>query len=319
MATNERIAKSKRKDSASKPNDHTTDSPKSSDAISTVSNTKTEVCPDSDHFVNEKDKAVSCDICDNWFHKSCQGISDQLYKVLTSNETDSISWYCSACKRGAKKVMLQIARLKDRHDAMEGQITSIEGRHQDTLRIVKSIEDRVEKLESKDSDAIQDQEEPGKTLKEIEDRERRKQNVVIFNLAESSNPDPKLKQAEDLSNFKAICQTDLDVGEVEVDALFRLGPKAKNSNGSRPLKVILKDNITRKQILAKAKNLKGTGEQGKKQLAIAPDMTPMQREEVRKLREIQKTRQEELERSGDHQHVWIIREGKLLKVKVKHH
>ena len=315
MATSERSVKPKRKESAGKLSDPAADV--SNTNTDSVPAPKEEVCPDCSKAVNEKDKAVSCDICNFWFHKSCQGISDQLYKVLNSQETDSISWYCSGCKRGAKKVMLQLVRIRERQDIMEVKISTMEDRHDKTDQKVQMIESSVEKLDDQDNTGASELVDPHLAVREIEDRERRKSNIVLFNLPESSSEDAKVRQAADHTDFKSICQSQLDVGVVEVEAAYRLGPKEKNGRGSRPLKVILKDIATKKQILTNAKKLKNTEDSGTKQIAIAPDLTKMQREEMRKLRVLQKSRQEELKRSGDHVHTWIIRDGKLQKVRVK--
>ena len=310
MATNERVAKARRKDSAKT----IALSPKNTE---TVSCTNMEPCPDCNLSVNEHDKAVSCDICDFWFHKTCQGISDQLYKVLTSQETDSISWFCSGCKRGAKKVMLQLTRLRERQDVVESKMDNIEKRQVETTNKLEVIEDRVEKLESQERAVVTDLGQPSLAVKEIEERERRKNNVVLFNVPESSSQDPKLRHADDVAKFKTLCQSNLDVEPAEVDTAYRLGPKSKNGNICRPLKVQLTSNVTKKQILSNAKKLRATGDSANKQIAIAHDLTPMQREEIKRLRELQKTRQEELKQSGDTLHIWIIRDRKLMKVKVK--
>ena len=44
--------------------------------------------------VSNKQAAVSCDACDQWFHIKCQGISQQTYN---DNICVDFSWTCSAC------------------------------------------------------------------------------------------------------------------------------------------------------------------------------------------------------------------------------
>ena len=38
-------------------------------------------------------RAVACDTCDTWFHTSCMGMPNTVYKGLTSN----VSWICCSC------------------------------------------------------------------------------------------------------------------------------------------------------------------------------------------------------------------------------
>ena len=49
------------------------------------------VCGDG---VANEDSSIQCDLCDQWNHIDCIGISLRKYEKLKS---DSLSWYCSIC------------------------------------------------------------------------------------------------------------------------------------------------------------------------------------------------------------------------------
>ena len=46
------------------------------------------VCDICKQLCKEGDKAVECEMCERWFHKDCQNVSDKLFEVL---EEDSRS------------------------------------------------------------------------------------------------------------------------------------------------------------------------------------------------------------------------------------
>ena len=51
-------------------------------------------CGSCGRAVSNKQAAVSCDACDQWFHIKCQGMSQQTYN---DNIGVDFSWTCSAC------------------------------------------------------------------------------------------------------------------------------------------------------------------------------------------------------------------------------
>ena len=60
-------------------------------------------CTDCNKIVTDKDSAVLCEVCEVWFHTSCQNIADDVYKLLKENE--ALHWYCEGCNRGVAKVI----------------------------------------------------------------------------------------------------------------------------------------------------------------------------------------------------------------------
>ena len=126
-------------------------------------------------------------------------------------------------------------------------------------------------------------------LKEREDIEKRKLNLVIHGLPETSRDGRKV---EDPEAFSALCTELLKIEDVGVESMVRLGPKTppkgKKTGESanerpwiRPLKVKLKDSISKYKILRAAPELKDI----EQLIYITPDKTPKQREEEKNLRE----------------------------------
>ena len=61
--------------------------------------------------VGEKDKALECDVCTQWFHTRCQSVSDKLYEILAEEE-GNCSWYCSNCKHGTRNLRIQVIAIQ---------------------------------------------------------------------------------------------------------------------------------------------------------------------------------------------------------------
>lgn len=107
-------------------------------------------------------------------------------------------------------------------------------------------------------------------------------NIVLFNLPESEHDSGEERKEEDTQCFLQICLA-LGITEVEIKLMFRLGNKKQGV--IRPLKVILENRKTRKEILDNAKHI-STKVQGKyKKVVIVKDLTQKQRDFNRKRRE----------------------------------
>ena len=144
-------------------------------------------------------------------------------------------------------------------------------------------------------------------VSEIEERAKRESNVMLFNLKETGELPEEIKRSDE-AKLKEIAR----IIDTKFEALrtIRIG---KRENGKiRPLKVILKNRDERNAVLSKIKNLRTSTEEFAKNLVIKTDLTPKQRQEEKQLlAERNKRRDEEISMV----HTWIIRSGKLMRVK----
>ncbi len=147
--------------------------------------------------------------------------------------------------------------------------------------------------------------------KEIEDRERRKSNLVWFGIPESDSEIPDEKKVAD-SNFMN------EMGEKvfgfnrnhTFKSLKRLG---KGGKGPRPLLTTMNSNEEVRSVLRLAKEM---GQEKNKQYAgisVKRDMTPLEREENRKLVLERNRKRTETIQAGTNE-VWVIRGGRVIDV-----
>ena len=74
--------------------------------------------------MSEKDSGVLCELCENWHHASCEGISDEVYLIL--NKTEEVHWFCKKCNTHALKMLKSVSKLHDRVNRTEERQTEIE-------------------------------------------------------------------------------------------------------------------------------------------------------------------------------------------------
>ena len=61
-------------------------------------NTFKYACPACLRTVAKNHRAVECDMCQNWYHIKCEGISPKTYNVMVqASEKDEFNYICSPC------------------------------------------------------------------------------------------------------------------------------------------------------------------------------------------------------------------------------
>lgn len=74
--------------------------------------------------VADQDNGVLCEICDNWYHSRCQGITESMYKALSQFSAD-LHWFCKNCRTGAEKLLASMAKMQSKVDKLEDEMVRI--------------------------------------------------------------------------------------------------------------------------------------------------------------------------------------------------
>lgn len=140
-------------------------------------------------------------------------------------------------------------------------------------------------------------------IEELE-KERRKKNLLIFNLEESNADEPGKRYQDDMAKCTKIFTHELEIQDLLVEKLIRMGKKQENRR--RPLLVKLGSETDRNTILSQARKMRNSVEF--ERVYLAKDLTEVERETDRKLRE------ELREKRDKEEGKFMIRRGKVIKI-----
>ena len=274
-------------------------------------------CVDCEERIDDaKENSVECDICSNWFHTKCQKVSDSLFQVLCDSKDDEISWYCSHCRLGAKKLKQQLMHISSRQDEAEKRVKDLE-------EFQLKINDRVAKLENDKTNLVQNsntvvskEEIITTSVREMEQRQERENNAIFFNIEESEEEETLERKQHDIRAVCEICDEELgiNIDDSHIMGAIRLGKKIPDK--IRPLKILFNQRASKIDVIKNAKKLRESTNVKNQNVFIAPDLTPQQRQEGKLLREERDKLQKDLISSGDRSHQWIIKNNRILKVRL---
>lgn len=105
---------------------------------------------------------------------------------------------------------------------------------------------------------------------EEQEKENRDRNLIIHRVPESHKKDLAARKTDDAVLFQGLCGEVLELDDVEVVKTVRLCRKQEGKH--RPLKIILKDRVGKRRIMASLYKLKEAAEPFSN-LSVCNDMT----------------------------------------------
>lgn len=186
----------------------------------------------------------------------------------------------------ANKLDVRVRVLEEKDAKLKGEQTQVQIVHKEVEDLKKSFAQIMEeqKEEAKSDGGkrsrYSEREMQGKMI-EMMEREKRRSNLIIMGIKECGNTQEEKDIVEEILK-ELIVEAD-----VKYEIVGRVGRNMEqqdmDSNGkARPLRVSFVEVRDRKRLLERAKNLKNTGH---KKIFLVPDMTRMQQEEDKKLRD----------------------------------
>ena len=143
------------------------DVPKNNNRFSVISS-QNDNGEESDEFIENSDKSLQCDFCENCFCFKCTRVSNKSYEALCKSQNEGLSWFCVHCRISFSGVT-----------KMTNKINQLEQTQKEILVTVKE-------LKEKDSDSdkqISRQEIEDLVREEVEEQKRideRKLNIMCF-------------------------------------------------------------------------------------------------------------------------------------------
>ena len=252
--------------------------------------------------VKKNDKAVECSICERWFHIACQKepIDLEVYNALQKSTT-KVHCYCDDCECGAKSLNKKMVALEISHQRLEGQLKRVEEalkekpskdevqemiqtQINDVLenKMDEAIDSKIEGLEKTEAqDKVPEDKICAKVIAEIKERENRSGNIVIHGIDESTSEEANESLAQDSNVIDQIMkEIQVQVTSAQMK-IRRLGKREPNKK--RPVLATMRDDKAKKSIMENAKKLKDSAMF--KQIGISHDLTKVQREDLKNMRE----------------------------------
>ena len=265
---------------------------------------------------------VECEVCDCWFHSKCVGVAAGTFKALQQDK--SLHWYCQGCSRGVvntwkkiqerqEQVEKEVAKLKVevkelreglvKIGKLETEVGKCKTECSDIDRRIKQMEAAEKKskkenkhlLEKERQDIKQSfaqivknqEEERGKELRtndkeiqqkmiEMMEREKRRENIIIRGIKAST-------EIEEMRAVEKIFEELIPEVGIKYEIMGRIGRQEQLI--TRPLRIHIYDSEHRRRLLNRGKQLKTAEDDELKKIYLAPDLTRMQQEEDKKLRD----------------------------------
>ena len=207
-------------------------------------------CLHCDQDCTLESNALQCDLCQNWVHSKCEGISSELYKQLNDvcSGIVNVSYYCelNCCNNRIKQLVADwklshsapsvdveevnksVQSLSSKYDSLTQSVnelsTKIESlltRNENLQMEVNSISEPTTAPNQPDTVPFISMSSTGATLTildELADRERRSKNLIVYNLAESS------ESQSDQTKLQELCSSVFKL-DITLTKTVRLGRK----------------------------------------------------------------------------------------------
>ena len=140
-------------------------------------------CNECNHQVNDQHKGLQCDICRNWQHKDCTGMSDGAYEMHEKEE--NLSWVCSKCieeKQNLGSLSNIVKELKEEMQEMKKQMKENKDKVKSERAELKQI---IDDLKEEKDQKRKDKAEMIDALKNLISTELKEQNKNIMKKIES--------------------------------------------------------------------------------------------------------------------------------------
>jgi ribosomal protein L17 len=207
----------------------------------------------------------------------------------------------------------QLETLGDRAQQQGGSVVSSK---------VEEMEKKLEKLtysQVVQGGTVTDQPTQEKLIensaREMEDRENRRENLIWFGIAECDSDEAETRKQADTDYITQLGEKVFGFTEPGSFTVARRLGKRVEGGACRPLLTKMASSEQVKTTLKKAKEL-GRFEEYKK-VTVKKDMTPLEREQMRRLVKMRNQRREETKQkeSGE---VWVVRNGRVVDIARKH-
>ena len=252
----------------------------------------------------KSDYCVLCGMCNFWYHKTCAGMSEDVYKCVDQHFKDHgyTFWNCQPCASYAKGITARMRELEGRLEEVERCQDKQEDRMKEMDGRVKKVEGSVDKLASKIDNVAENS--GGNVFQELRERHVRRYNVVFYGVGEAEGDRPTVEEKREWDAKS--CQNVFDALNLRLKAsslryLRRIGEKGDKP---RPLLVGMRSTEDKELLLDNAKFLRDTH---MSTVGISKDLTPQEIREEKEMEREAESRNKELSQEDRAKNLkWLV-------------
>jgi hypothetical protein len=253
-------------------------------------------CPACKLSVGAKEPSIDCDICGYWYHAKCTELSDDVFDVLVGIAA-ATGWVCGTCRSSAReafralqggqaKLAEEVAALTIANEQLAARIDALEGNR---LPVANSVGVGVGPGNDEFKEIVRKE-----VAAEAREKEKRRKNIIVSGL-----PIPSSSSAH--AEFTSLCE--IHLGCKPLIAPEKCSVIDKPMTGKIPrLKITFASEVTRDDILARARSLRLVDDIAVRSIYLNPDLTPAEAKtayEERVRRRLKKSQPTSHETGGD--------------------
>lgn len=266
---------------------------------------------------------IGCEYCGNWYHIACEGVSEDLWKVLSEN--DQTHWFCKKCNVKAKEVLEIVQKGVQETAELRKEVIDLTEKVNKALELTEKVKDikegkdlefidmvktlvRQVKQEDRENNVNEENTTTNETIRQIartevhenNDKKGRECNVVIAGIDEEKD---ETEEVEEMLTYLNVT--------VEVDGIRRMG-RDKKPGMNRQVWVRLGSKKERNTVIENAKKLKD--EEKWRNVYINRDMTESERTEAYNLRKELRAKRAQEQQNGQQRSKFTIRRRQVIRV-----
>ena len=229
----------------------------------------------------EEDESIMCSKCNTWFHRNCTSLDTDEFRILLRGK-ENVVYSCDGCLMDHGNEIKKLNGLEEKLVDLMNIVTNMKESilKEVDSRIEEKLESRMEEIEKNLTERLE------RKTEEQEERDRRKHNIIIVQLPESQNEVKEDREEDDIQAAHSILSKVTSIDVEEISKPVRIGPKRDQDGKPRLLKVTLGSTEKKEKILRSYnKCLNENVKDPNKRIYINADLTPLEREREKQLRD----------------------------------
>jgi hypothetical protein len=107
----------------------------------------TSLCLQCQKGVTDQDSGLSCDMCGEWFHTKCVGVTKELYRGLMKmqetkgSQGGGIHWYCRHCIGVVGRMLKTMGGLQKQQENLEGVVSTLKTELAELTKVVVELKE----------------------------------------------------------------------------------------------------------------------------------------------------------------------------------